>query len=106
MLIDVHADIGSWAFRRLWTEDVSGLLELMEASGILAAVVGPVEGVTYRNVAEANTRLFEALAKAGSPGNVLPAAVINPTFPGWERHLEEAVAAGAVAVKIYPNYHG
>ena len=105
MLIDVHADVGAWAFRRLWVEEPDGLLELMAEQGIAAAVVGPVEGITYRNPQAANERLFERLDAAGRPANLLPAAVINPAFPGWERDLEDAAAAGAATIKLYPNYH-
>jgi len=105
MLIDVHADLGDWAFRRLQNAAPEGLAALMARHQITAAIVGPVEGVLYRNPEAANDLLFERLQAAGNPTELLPAAVINPNFPGWEADLERALAAGARAVKLYPNYH-
>ncbi len=106
MRFDVHADVGDWAFRRLPMSGVDGVLAVMRRHGIAAAVVGPVEGILYRNPEGANALLFERLAQAESSACLLPAAVINPVFPGWQRDLETAGRRGARAVKLYPNYHG
>lgn len=86
--------------------DASGLLALMDGQGIERAVVGAVEAILYRDAGMARDLLLERLEAAGRPAALLPAAVVNPAFPGWERDLEEWAAAGAVAVKAYPNYHG
>ena len=43
------------------------------------------------------------------PGAVdlLPLAMVNPSFPGWERDLRQAVEElGCVGCGIVPNYHG
>jgi hypothetical protein len=35
----------------------------------------------------------------------LPAPAVNPGHPGWEDDLEQAIAARAVGVRLFPNYH-
>lgn len=105
LVIDVNAHVGDWAFRKLPCSDAANLGQLLGAQGIDAAVVGPVEGVLYRDPSEANELLFERLQGAPTAPRLLAAAVVNPAFPGWERHLEQAIDAGARAVKLYPNYH-
>ncbi len=105
-ILDVHCDVGHWAFRKLRAEEVPELLDLLASAGISAALVGPVEAICYRDPHEANQLLLQRLAAAGNPPALLPAASISPAFPGWQRDLEWCLEAGVRAVKLYPNYHG
>ena len=81
-------------------------MELMAREGIARAIVGPVEGILYRDPGMAREGLMAKLEAAGRPESLAPAAVVNPAFPGWEGDLADWAEAGAVAVKMYPNYHG
>lgn len=103
--IDVHADIGDWAFRRVTGSTPEALTAKMREYQGAVALVGPVEGVLYRNPQEAARLLRERLDAAGHPPWLVPVAVINPAYPGWKKDLDEAQSHGAAAIKLYPNYH-
>ncbi len=81
------------------------LAKLLRSAGIGAAIIGPVEGILYRDPAEAVELLFERLNDCAESFKLLPAAVINPAFPGWRSLLAKSIDKGIVAVKMYPNYH-
>lgn len=103
MIVDCNCTLGPWPFRRLRHSDATGLLELMDVYGVTQAWVGAVEGIFYRDMAAANEQLLERIA--GYESRLVPWAVINPAFPGWEDDLQEAEASGFVGVRLYPNYH-
>lgn len=104
MIVDTNASLGHWPFRRLSHNTAAGLLGLMDGYGIAQAWVGALEGIFYRDLTAANEGLREAIT--GHEDRLLPWAVINPAFPGWEEDVQEAEAAGFVGVRLYPNYHG
>jgi uncharacterized protein len=104
MIMDCNCLLGEWPFRRMARGDAAGLLELMDGYGIAQAWVGAVEGIFYRDMTAANELLLERIS--GHEDRLLPWAVINPAFPGWEEDLQEAEAAGCVGLRLYPNYHG
>ena len=103
MIVDTNASLGDWPFRRLAYSSPRDFVELMDATGVAQAWVGPFEGLFYRDMAAANRLLCERIA--GYEDRLLPWAVINPNFPGWEDDLAEAVDAGATGIRLYPNYH-
>jgi len=105
MIVDMNMSVGHWPFRRLPVVDVAGLVGLMDLFGIGQGLVANLEGVLYKDVMAANASLRAQLA--GCERRVVPQAVINPAFPGWERDL--AICAdewGWGGVRLYPNYHG
>lgn len=103
MIIDCNCTLGPWPFRRLRHSDTPGLLALMDGYGVAQAWVGAVEGIFYRDMAAANELLWERIA--GHEDRLVPWAVINPAFPGWEDDLQEAEEAGFAGLRLYPNYH-
>lgn len=104
MIIDVNCHLGSWPFRKLANNNAEGLLRLMEAHGVKQACVGAFEGLFYRDCGQANRDLRERIA--GFEDRLLPWATINPAFPGWEEDLWEALEAGMLGIRLFPNYHG
>lgn len=108
LCVDINADIGPWAFRRLPSSSVRGVLNLMDQNAIHRVLAGPVPGITYRNCHAANQELAEELdAVPGVRERVLPAAVLNPDYPGALGDLAAcADSLGCRALKLYPNYHG
>lgn len=105
MLIDVHAQIGHWPFRKLLHNTPEGLLTLMDRFGISKALVSNFECVFYRDVHDGNVDLVERLSGFGE--RLLVACVVNPAFPGWLEDLRECkVKFHARAIKLYPSYHG
>jgi hypothetical protein len=104
MIIDTNCHLGHWPFRKLASSDAAGLLRLMDDHGVAQAWVGAFEGVFYRDCGQANRDLLAHIA--GHEDRLVPWAVINPNFPGWEDDLAEATDAGMQGVRLYPNYHG
>ena len=104
MIIDTNCHLGHWPFRKLADSDADGLLRLMDAHGVAQAWVGAFEGVLYRDCGQANRDLLAQIA--GHEDRLVPWAVINPNFPGWEDDLQEALEGGMQGVRLYPNYHG
>lgn len=104
MIIDTNCHLGHWPFRKLADSDADGLLRLMDAHGVTQAWVGAFEGVFYRDCGQANRDLLARIA--GHEDRLVPWAVINPHFPGWEDDLQEAMDKNMQGVRLYPNYHG
>ncbi|MBU0611085.1 MAG: amidohydrolase [Armatimonadetes bacterium] len=104
MTIDTNCHLGHWPFRKLAHADADGLLSLMDRYGVEQAWVGAFEGVFYRDCGQANRDLLKRIA--GHEDRLVPWATINPNFPAWEDDLREAMEAGMVGVRLYPNYHG
>ena len=105
MPLDINMSLGNWPFRKLAVTDAAGLVALMDRHGIEQALVANLEGVLYKDTMPANEAL-EAQVR-GHEARLIPQAVINPAFPGWERDLRGCTEGfGFRAVRLYPNYHG
>ena len=104
MIIDLHAHLGHYPFRRIRHNTTSGLLELMARWQIDRAVVSSLNSVFYRNVHEGNRELRDSSQAAA--GRLIPLATINPMYSGWEHDLDEAVLGwGWKAVYLVPSHH-
>jgi uncharacterized protein len=103
MIVDCNCMLGPWPFRKVPHSEADGFVGLMDGYGITQAWVGAVEGIFYRDLAAANEGLIERIA--GHEDRLVPWAVINPAFPGWEEDLQAAEAGGFVGLRLYPNYH-
>lgn len=103
-LVDHNALIGPYPFRRLPEPTPERLVAEMDRLGIEAAWVGHLPSVFYRDVAAGNDELFAALD--GHRGRLHPVPAVNPAYPGWEREIARARAAGAPAVRTYPAHFG
>ncbi len=104
MIIDANAWLGHWPFRQLRHNDVPGLLGLMDANAIDMAVVSSIHGIFYKNCQRANEELAEAVK--GHRDRLIPFAVLNPNYPGWQRNLrlcrEHLDFRG---LRLFPAYH-
>jgi len=104
MIVDYVASLGHFAFRRVPFNDPSGLLRLMDRVGIDKALVSSLEAVMFRNVQSGNEILSENLK--GYRQRLIPAAVVNPVYPGSLEDLEYCVSSlDMKAVKLYPTHH-
>jgi len=104
-IIDTNAYLGHWATRRLRHNTPAGLLALMDRAGIEQACVSSASAIMYRNSHAGNEELAEMLSAAQSD-RLIPFAVINPAYAGWERDLQWCVdTLGARGIRLYPTYH-
>ena len=104
MIIDLHAHLGHYPFRRLRHNTAPGLLGLMDRNGIDKAIVSSLNSVFYRNVHEGNRELRTSIQAA--PDRLIPLATVNPTYAGWEHDLDEAVSGwGWKGVYLVPGHH-
>jgi hypothetical protein len=103
-LTDHNALIGPYPFRRLPEPTPQRLLTEMDRLGIACAWVGHLPSVFYRDAAAGNDELLAALEPHRK--RLAPVPAVNPGYPGWEREVARAVAAGAPAVRTYPAHFG
>lgn len=101
---DYAALIGAYPFRSLPDPSPRALLAALDRHGIARAWVGHVPSAWYRDVAAGNDELFDALERYAD--RLLPVPAVNPAWPGWEREIERAAAAGSPAVRTYPSHMG
>jgi len=103
-VIDAHAFIGHWPYRRLRRNDVPGLLGMMERFGIAKACVASASAILYRDTHDGNKALYDETRPHADRFALY--ATLNPAYAGWQRDLSECVDLGFKALRLYPLYHG
>jgi uncharacterized protein len=104
MIIDVNAYLGPFAFRRLRHNTAGSLLKLMDARRIDRAVVSSAAAITYRNAQSGNEEVDAELKDHRD--RLIPFAVINPTYAGWEDDLKVCHETfGMRGLRLYPGWH-
>lgn len=103
-LVDHNALIGPYPFRALPAPTAERLLAEMARLEIESAWVGHVPTAFYRDVAAGNEELLAALEPHRE--RLLPVPAVNPAYPGWEREIARARAAGCPGVRTYPAHYG
>ena len=104
MIIDVNAYLGHFAFRRLRYNTAGSLLKLMDARKIDRAVVSSAAAITYRNAQSGNEEV-DGEVKAHRD-RLIPFAVINPTYAGWEDDLKTChERLDMRGLRLYPGWH-
>ena len=104
MIIDVNAYLGHFAFRRLRRNTAASLLALMDAKKIDKAVVSSASAITYRNAQAGNEELAEQVR--GHRDRLIPFAVINPFYAGWQDDLKICREEfGMTGLRLYPKWH-
>jgi predicted TIM-barrel fold metal-dependent hydrolase len=104
MAIDTNAYLGFYAFRQLRHNTADALLRLMDEKGIDKAMVSSASAVTYRNTQPGN----EEVAAAAGPhrDRLIPFAVINPFYAGWQDDLRTCQEEFAMkGLRLYPKWH-
>ena len=104
MIIDVNAYLGHFAFRRLRNNTANSLLALMDSKRIDKAVVSSADAITYRNAQAGNEDL--AQQTKGHRDRLIPFAVINPFYAGWQDDLQICrEELGMAGLRLYPKWH-
>ena len=104
MIVDVNAYLGHFAFRRLRHNTAASLLALMDAKKIDKAVVSSAGAITYRNSQAGNEEVAEEIHGHGD--RLIPFAVINPFYAGWQDDLKICHEEfGMTGLRLYPKWH-
>jgi predicted TIM-barrel fold metal-dependent hydrolase len=99
-VIDVNALIGPYPFRFLPHPDPEVLVRVLDREGIDQAWVGHLPSAFYRDPSNGNAQLYSALIPHAA--RLRPVPAVRPDWPGWERAVQDAAAAGAAAIRAYP----
>lgn len=104
MIVDVNAYLGHFAFRRLRHNTAASLLSLMDSKRIDKAVVSSASAITYRNAQAGNEEVAEEVR--GHSDRLIPFAVINPFYAGWQDDLKICHEEfGMAGLRLYPKWH-
>jgi predicted TIM-barrel fold metal-dependent hydrolase len=104
MIVDVNAYLGHFAFRQLRHNTAASLLALMDSKRIDKAVVSSASAITYRNAQAGNEEVAEEVR--GHSDRLIPFAVINPSYAGWQDDLEICHEEfGMAGLRLYPKWH-
>jgi len=106
MFIDTNAYVGHWPFRNLENNTLEGLDRLAQDNEITHMVISNIEGFFFKDANRANLTLLKKLKAYTGKTVFLPLAIVNPTYPEWERDAREMIAAGFAGFEIAPFYHG
>lgn len=105
MFIDISTYVGHWPFRELPNNTLEGLDQLAQNNEITHMVVSNIEGFFYKDVYQANLSLLKQWKAYSGKTEFLPLAIINPTYPEWERDAREMISLGFMGFEIAPFYH-
>jgi len=106
MLIDINAYVGHWPFRNLTHNTLNGLDELAQQYDVTHMIVSNINGFFYKDANTANLELLEELKAYKGKTQFLPMAIVNPTYPAWEKDARDMIAAGFAGFELAPIYHG
>ena len=106
MLIDINTYVGHWPFRNLTNNTLEGLDELAQQYDVTHMVVANINGFFYKDANTANLELLEELKNYQGKTQFLPMAIVNPTYPAWEKDARDMIAAGFAGFELAPIYHG
>ena len=101
--IDVNAHVGGFPWRHIPHPEPAVLARVLEREGLAGAWVGHLPSAFWRDPAPGNAELYEVLAPHPQ---LRPAPAVRPDWPGWERHLADAVGRGAPVLRAYPTLWG
>ena len=102
MIIDTHAYLSRWPFRRLFGDEPAEFLSKMREQGIGQAWVGSFDGLLHRDISAVNARLA-----ADCKGILVPFGTVNPALPDWQEDLRRCREVHRMkGIRLHPNYHG
>jgi hypothetical protein len=101
---DVGCWVGGYPFRHVPHPEPDILVAVLQRERFDTGWAGYLPGAFHRDPAPANRALYAALASHGP--TLLPVPIVRPEWPGWRAELATAVAAGAPAIRAYPQQWG
>ncbi len=102
---DVAAFVGPYPYRHLGAVAAPGwLLNQMDRLHIERAWVGYLPALLHQDPAPGNEELHRLIRPHRD--RLLPIPTVNPEQAGWEEDLNDAMSAGAGAIRLYPQHQG
>ena len=86
MIIDTHAYLSRWPFRRLAGDEPEEFVASVRKQGVAQAWVGSFDGLLHKDVAAVNERLV-ANCRTHGAGPLVPCGTVNPALPDWPEDL-------------------
>ncbi len=106
MIVDTHAYLSRWPFRRLAGDEPAEFVSTMRRHGVAQAWVGSFDGLLHRDLGAVNARLA-ADCRVHGAGLLLAFGSVNPTFPDWQEDLRRCREQHRMpGIRLHPNYHG
>lgn len=105
MLIDISAYVGHWPFRHLKYNTLNGLDKIATEHSVTHMLVSNINGFFYKDANAANLELLEELESYQGETKFLPFAIVNPSYPAWEKDAREMIQKGFVGFELAPLYH-
>ena len=105
MHFDLSVYLGRWPFLHLRYAGAAGVRQLLARTGTGQALAVPLQAIFYKDCLDGVLEMIEDIGPEST--DLLPLAVVNPGFPGWERDLQYMVEElRCVGCGVIPNYHG
>jgi predicted TIM-barrel fold metal-dependent hydrolase len=106
MIVDTHAYLSRWPFRRLAGDEPAEFAAAMRKHEIREAWVGSFDGLLHKDIGAVNERLA-ADCRAQGAGLLVPFGSVNPVLPDWQEDLRRCRAVHRMpGIRLHPNYHG
>jgi hypothetical protein len=102
MRIDVNLFLGAYPFRRVPGTSPEAVVASMDRVGIDRGWATHLPGFFWRDPADGNAWLYET---ARRHPRLQPIPAIHPGLSGWERLLDDAIAAGTPGVRCDPTFY-
>ena len=99
MYFDLNVYLGRWPFRRLRYAGAAGVRQLMSRTQVGQALAIPLPAVFYKDCLDGVLEMIKDIGPDNQ--DLLPLAMVNPNFPGWERDLRYMVEE--LGCKTYLN---
>jgi len=106
MMIDTHAYLSRWPFRRLAGDEPVEFVASMRRQRVGQAWVGSFDGLLHKDLGSVNARLATDCRTHGT-GILVPFGSVNPVLPDFSEEVRRCREQHRMpGIRLHPNYHG